>query len=721
MKIKSPTLQALRFAEPIYALALLAWFFGPLLFGWNSGFNPLQLATVIIPEPGAALWLRWLIQIMVWLVPILAVWKIASFFLADILPAWCEPSRSLPILFNVLASAIILITQIMHAAVKGSGIEYFATYHVYLWCMTGLSLVWNAIATVALIRSFSSRDSSWGDYQEFQKAVAENKGSLFQRLGHWGIQKRLVVSFIAIIFIVIAVLGYVLLRDFSNTIMAAVQQSGLNLTEQTANVIKSSAGDSIASVDFMIAQDNKNQSASFPFNSLTYWQFNSKTNSEEAQYSTVYIEDNNYNEKAAKTTQATTADAKLTQSLYRNSVDGTQLEFLSPVILGGKNIGYVKAIYEQSIILRPFYQTQFKVFLIAAIFLYLAIFVTYLFGRNIVIPILFLRMSVNTISRMLSEMIRGQRKINIVDLQYQDRVKTRDEIKSLSTEIGNMATVIRGVIPYISASTLKAAERDSPSSEKRDLCFLFTDIRGFTTLCEGLEPDEVVNMLNHFLELQSSIILANNGDIDKFVGDEIMAMFEGPDKELNACRASIGIRSGMAREKELAEAAQKNVVSIGIGINTGPVVFGSVGAQDRMDFTSIGDTVNLAARLEGANKPYGTKTLITEAVWNHVKEEFLCREIDFLTVKGKSLPVRVFEVLQERATAKPRLVEMAANFEKGLVAYRAQDWDKAEEIFLDLAKEFSDETSKIFLNRVSIFRKDPPLADWDGVFNLTAK
>ena len=471
----------------------------------------------------------------------------------------------------------------------------------------------------------------------------------------------------------------------------------------------------------MIAQDNKNQSASFPFNSLTYWQFNSKTNSEEAQYSTVYIEDNNYNEKAAKTTQATTADAKLTQSLYRNSVDGTQLEFLSPVILGGKNIGYVKAIYEQSIILRPFYQTQFKVFLIAAIFLYLAIFVTYLFGRNIVIPILFLRMSVNTISRMLSEMIRGQRKINIVDLQYQDRVKTRDEIKSLSTEIGNMATVIRGVIPYISASTLKAAERDSPSSEKRDLCFLFTDIRGFTTLCEGLEPDEVVNMLNHFLELQSSIILANNGDIDKFVGDEIMAMFEGPDKELNACRASIGIRSGMAREKELAEAAQKNVVSIGIGINTGPVVFGSVGAQDRMDFTSIGDTVNLAARLEGANKPYGTKTLITEAVWNHVKEEFLCREIDFLTVKGKSLPVRVFEVLQERATAKPRLVEMAANFEKGLVAYRAQDWDKAEEIFLDLAKEFSDETSKIFLNRVSIFRKDPPLADWDGVFNLTAK
>jgi class 3 adenylate cyclase len=304
---------------------------------------------------------------------------------------------------------------------------------------------------------------------------------------------------------------------------------------------------------------------------------------------------------------------------------------------------------------------------------------------------------------------------------YQDRVNSRDEIKSLSTEIGNMATVIRGVIPYISASTLKAAERSAPSSEKRDLCFLFTDIRGFTTLCEGHEPTEIVEMLNHFLELQSSVILANHGDIDKFVGDEIMAMFEGPDKELNAARAACEIRYKMALEKEIAEAANKKAVAIGIGINTGPVVFGSVGAQDRMDFTSIGDTVNLAARLEGANKQYGTKTLITEAVWEMIKEEFLCREIDFLTVKGKSQPVRVYEVLQRRTNATPKLDDLADRFEKGLAAYRKQDWAGAEQIFLHLMKEYDDETSEIFLKRVSMFRKNPPNADWDGVFDLTVK
>ena len=143
-------------------------------------------------------------------------------------------------------------------------------------------------------------------------------------------------------------------------------------------------------------------------------------------------------------------------------------------------------------------------------------------------------------------------------------------------------------------------------------------------------------MLNHYLDLQSTIIHANGGDVDKFVGDEVMAMFEGARKEINACKASLEIRKAMAEEKELAELAKRNFVSIGIGINTGPVVHGSMGAKDRMDFTSIGDTVNLAARLEGTNKEYATKTLITEAVYEKVQDAFLCREIDLVTVKGKS-------------------------------------------------------------------------------------
>ena len=185
-----------------------------------------------------------------------------------------------------------------------------------------------------------------------------------------------------------------------------------------------------------------------------------------------------------------------------------------------------------------------------------------------------------------------------------------------------------------------------------------------------MQPEEVVGILNSYLDLETEIILNNHGDVDKFVGDEMMAFFEGPLKELNACRAAMQIRHAMMEEKERREKDGLPIVSIGIGINSGDVVFGSVGARDRMDFTSIGDTVNLAARLEGANKAYGSKSIITETVYKKIKGKFLCRELDFIAVKGKNEPVRIYELLQEVPRAQPKLVEIKPLFERGLETYR---------------------------------------------------
>jgi hypothetical protein len=209
--------------------------------------------------------------------------------------------------------------------------------------------------------------------------------------------------------------------------------------------------------------------------------------------------------------------------------------------------------------------------------------------------------------------------------------------------------------------------------------------------------------------------------VDKYVGDEMMAQFGGPRKELNACKAGLEIRRAMAEEARKAAEAAGTVIDIGIGINTGPVVHGSVGAKDRMDFTSIGDTVNLAARLEGANKQYGTGSLITEAVHEKVEAEYLCREIDLLTVKGKSLPVRIYEIIREKNGATERDERFKKTFEASLALYRKQKWDGAEKGFKALAKDYNDETSEIFLRRIGLFRKDPPQKQWDGVFNLTVK
>ena len=294
--------------------------------------------------------------------------------------------------------------------------------------------------------------------------------------------------------------------------------------------------------------------------------------------------------------------------------------------------------------------------------------------------------------------------------------------ENLSTEIGNMVSLIKGIVPYISMSTLRHAEKESKrSTTSRDLCFLFTDIRNFTSLCEGMSPRKVVELLNHYLDIETEIILKNGGDIDKYAGDEMMAFFSGAKKEYNACKAAMEIRSAMKEQQELSVADGTTFVSIGIGINSGKVIFGSVGSRTRKDFTSIGDAVNLAARLEGANKVYGSKAIITETVFEKLKDTFICRELDFITVKGKTKPVRIYEILQEAKFAAEKLSEIKEIFEKGLSLYREQKWDESEKCFSLCAQKYNDMPSVVFIDRIRHFKENPPAADWDGVFKLKSK
>ena len=223
------------------------------------------------------------------------------------------------------------------------------------------------------------------------------------------------------------------------------------------------------------------------------------------------------------------------------------------------------------------------------------------------------------------------------------------------------------------------------------------------------------------MDIETEIILNNGGDIDKFVGDEVMAFFSGPRKEYNACKAAIEIRTAMRAQQQQALADGSDYISIGIGINSGKVVFGSVGARNRMDFTSIGDTVNLAARLEGANKAYGSKSIITEAVFEKLKGSFVCRELDFIKVKGKKEPVRIYEILQTKYAASDKLFEIKELFEKGLAAYRRQKWDKAKEMFTLCSKKYMDMPSIVFLERIAHFRRNLPPKRWDGVFEMKVK
>ena len=704
--------------EIAYAVLLILWYVLPFMSRSLGGFDPRHVPDVLNDSVHTAGWV--VLTVLIYLAPLICLWKIASLFLADILPPFSDPERALPISLNILSSGIVVLLPVLLMVHQASNASFFAGFPPATYVIVALSLVFNGFFIVTLIGSLSKRDVAYAEYLEFRKEgePGERKG-MVTSMQRQGIQRKLMLTFVPLILVIILVLAFLLLRDFSNTILTSVKANGEGLAERTASVVKANPSDKdrISLDDYFAAEKKKNeattgQASNFRFNTLTYYRRDAKAGGFVVWSST---DESIINKRLAQSGPA------LTQTMGRYNAEAKSWEFLAPVLLSNTFIGYVSVDYARDVIYEPYFRTQVKVFTIAALFMYISVFLIYLFGRNIVFPILFLRMSVNSISNVLSSMIKGKLRFSSDLLQYKDRVHTHDEIKMLSGEVKNMTTVIRGVIPYISASTLQHAESGSPSTESKDLTFLFTDIRGFTTLCEGMSPDKVVELLNHYLDLQSNVILANEGDVDKYVGDEIMAQFDGPRKELNACKAGLEIRRAMADEARKAAEAAGTVINIGIGINTGPVVHGSVGAKDRMDFTSIGDTVNLAARLEGANKQYGTGSLITEAVYERVQDEFICREIDLMTVKGKKLPVRIYEIIREKKGATERDDRFKKLFEASLGLYRKQKWESAEKGFASLAKDFNDEASEVFLKRIALFRKDSPGRDWDGVFNLTVK
>ena len=697
--------------EAAYSVLILAWYVLPLIVPVEEFFNVFLMPFQIFGGPPVRLGGLILTSVVAYLVPIICLFKIVTIFLSRRIPAISAPTRTVPVLLNVLSSTSISGLIIMHMIFFARNSRYFQASSPITYAVFLVSVGYNAYFIYLLIVNLNKRDSAYGEYLEFRQATWGRRRAL-SALTTPGIQRTLIFSFVPLILVIIIVLSFVLMRDFSNTILASVIQDGKALAERTASVIKANPSDMIGADDYLGSEAKRNASAAFPFRTISFWKRTPQSDVFTLAASTNRVL---VGKKSVGKTEP------FTEAMYR--YDGVQqiFEFRGPIILSGTFLGYVTVYYDRDVIYEPYFRSQVKVFIIAAAFIYISIFLIYLFGRSIVFPILFLRMSVNVISNALASMVKGKSRVSAELLRYKDPVFARGEIKSLSGEIGNMTTVIRGIVPYISASTLQHSERKKPTTESKKLTFLFTDIRGFSTLCEGLSPAKVVEMLNHFIDIQSTIILANGGDVDKFVGDEVMAMFDGPNMEKNACKTSMEINKAIAEEKVLAMAAHRDVISIGTGINTGDVITGSVGFKDRMDFTSIGDTVNLAARLEGVNKQYGTKTLISGAVFKKVKDLYLCREVDLLTVKGKSKVITVYELLQTHEHASRPLVDMKRIFEEGLELYRGQKWSSAAKSFGVLKEKMKDEVSAVFLSRIDFFKANPPGKDWDGVFRLTVK
>jgi adenylate cyclase len=265
--------------------------------------------------------------------------------------------------------------------------------------------------------------------------------------------------------------------------------------------------------------------------------------------------------------------------------------------------------------------------------------------------------------------------------------------------------------------------------EKREMTAVFTDIQGFTLIAEQLDPTRLVGILNLYLSTMSNIIMDNLGTIDKYVGDAIIAFFGAPLRQENhavlACRSALQIKEAeKALNKRIAEEQLSPLPFFTrIGINTGPMVVGNMGSENKLNYTIMGNAVNLAARLEGANKQYRTGgILITEYTKNAIGDEFVCRSLDRVRLVGIDSPLRLYELTGFRDGASETDIERTALWEKAMRLFEERQFEKSEELFSRLSEsKMNDGTAKLYLDRCCGFIAVAPPADWDGVNNLTEK
>ncbi len=260
---------------------------------------------------------------------------------------------------------------------------------------------------------------------------------------------------------------------------------------------------------------------------------------------------------------------------------------------------------------------------------------------------------------------------------------------------------------------------------KTNLTVSFSDVRGFTTISEKLDPKALSDLLNSYLTPMTDIVFKNQGTLDKYMGDAIMAFFGAPigysDHAKWACRCAL---QSLNKLTELqAEYAKKGLpsIDIGIGLNTGEVNVGNMGSETVRSYTVMGDAVNLASRLEGINKTYGTRVILSEFTYKEVKDSFICREVDWVRVKGKAQPVKIFELIAE-TSAPPQTQEMLKWFQEGYELYHKQQWQAGITAFEKALKvQANDPVSTLYIQRCQDYSITPPPEGWDGVFDMKTK
>jgi class 3 adenylate cyclase len=346
------------------------------------------------------------------------------------------------------------------------------------------------------------------------------------------------------------------------------------------------------------------------------------------------------------------------------------------------------------------------------------------------------------ITRPVRLLLQGARAVEAGELDRSIDVVTRDEIGQLTAAFNRMVgqlrqkeqirrTFGRYIDPRVAEGLINQSAAGT-EGQRRMMTVMFCDMKGFTAMSEGMTPQGLVKVMNRYLSTMSEPIRAQQGIIDKYIGDAIMAYWGPPftdeaDAARLACLSAIEMldRIGGLR-KELPELLGVRTIptecDLRIGIATGEALVGSIGSEFMMSFTVMGDTVNLASRLESANKVYGARCLVSQATIEGAAQAVEAREIDRLVVAGQTRPQTVFEIMGRAGELSAEQVALRAHYSDGLAAYRARRWDEATSALkAALAAAPGDGPCMVLLARAERLRVNPPPADWDGSWRLDQK
>ena len=386
----------------------------------------------------------------------------------------------------------------------------------------------------------------------------------------------------------------------------------------------------------------------------------------------------------------------------------------------GVNWKIVSVIPERDLLAGVFKIIRTVIIVIACVFLLSIFVIIYISGR---------------ITAPLEELALLNEKIKNFDLNITKKITSSiSEINNMSISLFNAIKGLRAFQKYVPADLVRQLIATGQEVEvggvPKRLTILFTDIEGFTSISEKMSSDFLMQHLSEYFDELSTIIMDQKGTIDKYIGDSIMAFWGAPveheDSTFKACSAALLCQKKLVTLNENWRNYNKPVMNTRIGIATGRVVVGNVGSSNRINYSVIGDDVNLSSRLEGTNKVYGTKIIIDEYTYLEIKDHFICRFLDIVAVSGKEKGTRIYELVAEKNdyldSDTKKFIQI---FEKGLNAYLKQDWTNALRYFLYIRKNIrkEDESVNLFIKRCSFFRKNPAFIskEWNGITKLTKK